>query len=46
MRVGSMQYGVLKHFVEECVGSMQLGALRHFVVLGHFGLKIVHEILV
>ena len=46
MRVGSIQYGVLKDFVEECVGSIELGALRHFVVLGHFGLKIMHEILV
>ena len=46
VRVGSIQYGVLKDFVEECVGSIQLGALRYFVGLGHFGLKIVHEILV
>ena len=35
-----------KILIEECVGSMQLVVLRHFVVLGHFGLKIVHEILI
>ena len=26
MSVSSIQYRVLKHFVEECVGSMQLGS--------------------